>query len=195
MKKLIIVALALSMVLGVSILAYAQVVDPIETQKQIEVVLNVETAPEFGFQIWTSEYQPPPLKPKSSVAAERMGELHMYFHASDPTGWHISASVPNGGCTFATDPLEIAALKIVTYEIPPDPGYLDPDGTFTPPGPDGLTLTSTPQPIYTSKIPEENNVNGNLLVHANYDVVEAEVPFLRQGFYYGAIDLEMVTGH
>ena len=85
MQKLIAIAIAMAMVIGMSALSHA---DIIQTTKDIDVLMDVGS--NFGFEIWDTEYSQD--LGTVSPGIGNTGDIHIYATSNHASPWTVSAS-------------------------------------------------------------------------------------------------------
>lgn len=199
MKRLIVIGVVALMVLSIGTFATAQG-DPVETEKTINVTLNMGDVPlVFGMEIWPEQYNQT-LYP--GVLDQDLGTLTIYptAYLNEGEQWYISTSSPDGGCPLTSPvitPPPTAPLVITTEGL----------GQYIPPGdetwrkpPEGVgvkdqPITPTALPIYTSAANEYNTKtppHKMPVIEVQFNVPGNKVGTLQPGgIYEGTIELTM----
>ena len=141
MKKLVAISIAVSLVLGISVLAYAAdpPIDPMERIKAINITLTLTDI--FGMQIWSEDYD--------QDITEENAVVHIYASTNHDKAWSIEAT--STGLALLG---ELAEISVMAYSMAPR----DADGIIAEAGKGsydaqvegGKPLSSTPTTIYTS---------------------------------------------
>ena len=148
MKKLLAISIAVSLAVGISVLAYAAdpPADPLEGTKEIVITLNVEKY--FGMQIWTTDYQ-------QDITLEP-AVIHIGATTNYNVGWTIQAT--SAGLDLEGTP----SIMLRAYSMAPqDAGGIIAEagkGTYNAQVEGGVQLSGGPETIYTSHAVEEGTV-------------------------------------
>lgn len=138
MKKLIVIAIAATMILGISALAHA---DTVATDKDIAISFDVTDL--FGMEIWDDEYSQ--VLDDVDPGGSAMGDVHIYATSNHGIPWYI-----NGQSTGMIGSLQVLPVLVSTFDGitgGPDEGTVQaPIGTFV----TDLKLANTPTAIYTA---------------------------------------------
>ena len=138
MKKLIVIAIAATMILGISALSHADVV---EVQKDIGISLSVTDL--FGMEIWEDDYSQ--VLDDVDPGGAGIGDVHIYATSNHGVQWYIKGQSSGMVGTTQVLPIEVSTFDGITGG--PDEGTVQaPVGTFV----QDLQLTNSPTPIYTA---------------------------------------------
>ncbi len=149
MKKLVAISIAVSLVLGISVLAYAAdpAIDPIEKTKAISITLTLTDI--FGMQIWSEDYD--------QDITEENAVAHIYASTNHDKAWSIEAT--SSGLALL---IELPSIAVMAYSMAPmmegpggpdDPAVPIPEageGTYNAQVEGGVQLSGAPTTIYTS---------------------------------------------
>ena len=137
MKKLIALGIAVLMVLGISALSHA---DVIETSKSVSVLLGVDS--QFGFEIWDPEFAQ--TLPNVLPGVGETGDIHFYVTSNHSVPWYLKAASDGLEGQVQASPDTLPVL-FTTFD-----GGGGAIGTYV----DNLLLTGTAANVYSSGVGE-----------------------------------------
>lgn len=170
MKGFVVFVITAILVLGLGAISYA---DSMSTSK--DILLTVSTTGAFGFEVWDTELDQ---NLGSIVGGSTVfADLHIYATSTHATQWALNAS--SDGLVGTLPSPDTIPIRMSTY----DGAGVGLTGTIV----DNLTLTGTPQPIYTAGAGEYPKLGLEL---SGLCIVETD-PGIQADTYEGIVQLTM----